>query len=140
MTNLERIFELFESHVPRICREHIQHARVYLNNGAEIYSKRVRPLDVDESRKFLDSLESSFSAIIATPHSRFKLSHAQIDLDLDQLKKNFSTKAMGEIVNDVKILRSYLRNVLNSENITSYQQIDEFFDLVQSLFENMLRE
>lgn len=140
MTNIERIFELFEAYSPASCREHIQEGLVYLDSGARDFSARVRPLDVRDSLDFLRALEASLLAIAASEHSAYTLRHRSVTLDLSQLRSHFSRQAIQGMVTNAKIFHSDARTVLNSANIHSYQRIDEFFDLLQALLEHMLGE
>lgn len=130
MTKLERIFDIYEVYHSQQINNSIQEGRIYLRNGAEDFSKKVRGIDVDESIVFLNQLDKLFTSLPTHGDKKYILSSGKMSFCLELLRENFSEKLLREYAVDLKILASNLRTVLNAENVRIYQDLADFFDLL----------
>lgn len=139
MTNLEKIFDIFDSYSYEQIQNRIQEARIYLQNGSESFSKKVRPIDVTESIAFLKKLDGIFTGLCKTGSMSYQLVHNNVSISLEFLSQGFSKENLRAYDDDLKMLYADMRTVLNSDNITIYQNVAEFIDTLLAVLDSISR-
>lgn len=137
MTKLTTIFDIYEEYSQEEILNHITESKVYLDQGARLYATRVRPIDTVENQEFLLRLEKVFSSLPSGGSKRYHLVCGSLAFSLDYLMEHFDDKNIRSYANEIKLLNTTLRVLLNQNNIHQYQRLAEFFDLVLAIFENM---
>lgn len=139
MTNLEKVFDIFDCYSYEQIQNRIQEARIYLQNGSEAFSKKVRPIDVTESIAFLKKLDATFTGLCKTGSMNYQLVHNNVGISLEFLYQSFSKENLRSNDEGLKILLSDMRTVLNSDNITIYQNVAEFVDTLLAVLDSIGR-
>lgn len=137
MTKIENIFGIFEFYSYEQIQNRIQEARIYLQNGSENFSKKVRPLDVTESIMFLRNLDQLFCGLVRSGSKTYQLVHNNISISLEFLQENMTEEHLKSIDIDIKVILGEMRVVLNADNITIYQNVAEFLELFSSILDRM---
>lgn len=136
MTKLTRIFDIYEAYSQEEILHHITETKVYLDQAAKLFSTKVRPIDTVENQDFLNRLERVFASLPSGGSKRYQLLCGSLAFSLDYLMECFDTPQIQAYANDIKILSTTMRTLLNEHNIHQYQRLAGFFDLLMAVFES----
>ncbi|GAB2993952.1 hypothetical protein GCM10027284_08920 [Cyclobacterium sediminis] len=140
MTNLTTIFDIYEHHRQEDILHRLVETKVYLNEGAKAFASKVRPIDTEESQEFVSKLEKVFTSMSSAGNQQYLLSCGRNSFSLDYLLSNFDPTTVKSYANDIKLLLTTLRMILNEQNIHQYQRLAEFYDFLCAVFESMGRD
>lgn len=137
MTNLTTIFDIYEEYNQEEILNHITESKVYLDQGARLFATKVRPIDTVENQEFLLRLEKVFASLLSGGSKQYQLVSGGLAFSLDYLMECFDEKNVRGYANEIKLLSTTLRMLLNENNIHQYQRLADFYDLLLAIFESM---
>lgn len=137
MTKLHNIFRVFECYPPEQVKTRLQESLVYLKKGAEIYENDHAPLDITEDLYFISQLEKHFEGMLTNGDRQYQLVWNHIAISLTYLDAHFSKEHLKKFDIAIKMVLVHFRVVLNSDNITTYNKIAEFYELLSAVIDSM---
>lgn len=138
MTKLTTIFDIYEEYSQEEILNHITESKVYLDQGARLFATKVWPIDTVENQEFLLRLEKVFGSLPSGGSKQYQLVCGSLAFSLDYLMEHFDEKNVRGYANEIKLLSTTLRMLLNENNIHQYQRLADFYDLLLAILESMV--